>query len=155
MKVNQPPTTPNRGIPSVRGMGQLLAGVSVLIVDDEEDARDVIAELLADAGARVRMASSVDEALGSLDSADLSRPDVIVSDIGMPQKDGYAFINELRTDVRHSALKMPVVAFTAYDRGSERRRALRSGFTSYVSKTDPGELAGVVASAIDGVLKPS
>lgn len=131
---------------------QVLAGVRVLVVDDEKDARDVIAEVLGDAGARVQTASSVDEALGSVDA---SRPDAIVSDIGMPKRDGYAFIHELRTSARHDAQGLPVIAFTAFDRGVDRTRALLSGFTSHVSKTDSTDLATAVANALGRNVAPS
>jgi CheY-like chemotaxis protein len=140
-----PPFGSPLGIPGVKIGPRVLAGVSVLVVDDEADARDVIAEILGDAGARVRTASSVVEALAAVD---VSRPDAIVSDIGMPFRDGYDFIHELRTSARYRAQGVPVIAITAFDRGGDRKRALTSGFTSYVSKTDSTDLTSVVANAL-------
>lgn len=133
------------GRPVLGAAEPVLTGLRVLVVDDEADARDVIAELLGDAGARVQTASSVDEALRSVDA---SRPDAIVSDIGMPKRDGYSFIHELRTSALHRAQAVPVIAFTAFDGAIDRTLALRSGFTSHVSKTDSTDLATAVASAI-------
>ena len=123
----------------------MLTGVSVLVVDDEADSRDVIAEILEDAGASVQTASSVDEALGWLDVA---TPNAIVSDIRMPLRDGYALIHELRTEPRHHAQDVPVIAITAFDRNTDRRRALTSGFASHVSKTDAADLATIVRDAL-------
>jgi CheY-like chemotaxis protein len=140
-----PPIGSPLGIPGVNPGPRVLAGVNVLVVDDEADARDVIAEILGEAGARVRTASSVIEALAAVDG---SRPDAIVSDIGMPFRDGYDFIYELRTSARHRAQGVPVIAITAFDRGAERKRALTSGFTSYVSKSDSTDLVTVVANAL-------
>ena len=120
----------------------VLAGLKVLVVDDEPDARAVIRRVLAGSGAVVAVASSVGEALDLLDR---DRPDVIVSDIGMPDVDGYDLIRQIRAT--HSGRDLPAAALTAFARAEDRKKALLAGFQSHVTKpVDPAELTAVVAS---------
>ena len=121
-----------------------LRELRVLVLDDEEDAREVVSRLLKDAGAVVTAAASVPEALERL--AGGFAPDVIVSDIGLPERDGYDFIRE----VRHMAPPLnavPAAALTALARLEDRKRALLAGFQTHLAKpVDPAELVATVAS---------
>lgn len=121
-----------------------LKGVSVLIVDDEPETRDLLVEVLSRCGAEVRASSSAHDALEALQSW---KADVLVSDIGMPGEDGYELIRKVRQmDPDHGGC-IPAVALTAYARGEDRMRALSAGFQMHVSKpVEPVELAAVVAS---------
>jgi CheY-like chemotaxis protein len=100
----------------------------VLAVDDEEDARDVIASTLLARGATVRVVDSVAAAFAAL-RADL--PDVIVTDISMAAVDGYGLVERLRASNDERWARIPVVALTAAASVQDRARALSSGFTSY------------------------
>ena len=120
-----------------------LTGVKVLVIDDERDARELVGQVLAEAHAEVMMAASAVEARQLLET---HRPDVIVSDIGMPGEDGYQFICALRKLPHAQGGMIPAIALTAYARSEDRVRAMRSGFQVHVSKpVEPPELAAAVA----------
>ena len=119
-----------------------LAGVSVLVVDDELDARQLLRRVLVDSHADVALAASAAEALELVERL---RPDVIVSDIGMPETDGYDLIRRVRAV--YTARQVPAVALTAFARTEDRKRALLAGFQTHVVKpVDPAELTAAVAS---------
>jgi CheY-like chemotaxis protein len=119
---------------------KLLLGVDVLVVDDEVDARELVAAVLARCGAQVRTASSVEDALRQLTER---RPDVLLSDIGLPNEDGFALIRR----VREIDPQIPAGALTAYATSEDHRRALAAGFHAHVSKpVEPAALALLVAS---------
>jgi CheY-like chemotaxis protein len=119
--------------------GPDLSGVAVLVVDDEGDARDLVASILRHHGATVRTAASGDAALTSLDA---STPQVLVVDIAMPGEDGYSLLER----VRRMYATLPAVALTAYARPDDRRRALDAGFELHLAKPiEPEELLGAVA----------
>jgi signal transduction histidine kinase/ActR/RegA family two-component response regulator len=121
-----------------------LDGLRVLVVDDEPDFRDLLVTLLEERGAAVHAAASAAEALRTLPSL---RPDVLLSDIAMPDVDGYELIRRLRALPAESGGRVPAVALTAYARAEDRRRVLLSGFNMYLAKpVDPEELVAVVAS---------
>ncbi|MDQ3369674.1 MAG: ATP-binding protein [Myxococcota bacterium] len=121
-----------------------LVGLHVLVVDDEIDARDMVQMLLEQCGAVVRAAGSAAEAFQMFRE---QRPDVLVSDIGMPDEDGYALIARLRALTPVDGRNVPAVALTAYARTQDRTRALLAGFTNHVAKpVEPAELLAVVAS---------
>lgn len=121
-----------------------LAGVTVLAVDDEADARHLIKRVLEDCGARVLVAASGEEALELLKQ---TRPNMIISDIGMPGEDGYAFIHKVRALSDTEGGNIPAAALTAFARSEDRTRALRAGFQTHVAKpVEPAELTAVVAS---------
>jgi signal transduction histidine kinase/CheY-like chemotaxis protein len=129
-----------------------LAGVRVLVVDDEEDARDAMVVLLGQAGARVQSVASAAEALESL--ADY-RPDVLLSDIAMPGEDGYALIRRIRALPAELGGRVPAAALTAYATLEDRARALRAGFDEHIPKpVEPARLIGAVA-ILAGELRPS
>jgi len=121
-----------------------LVGMRALFVDDEADAREIITMILAECGADVRTASSATEALTACDEW---RPDVLISDIGMPGEDGYTLIKKLRErEVLHGG-HIPAIALTAYARREDRLRALSVGYEHHIPKPiEPDELLAVVAS---------
>jgi PAS domain S-box-containing protein len=123
----------------------MLEGLRVLVVDDDEDALPLISALLRQHGARVSTAGSAGAALAALEHGGF---DVIVSDIGMPGKDGYDFIRELRArESARAARRTPAVALTAYARAEDRARALAEGYQAHVPKpAEPEELVAAVAA---------
>jgi signal transduction histidine kinase/ActR/RegA family two-component response regulator len=125
---------------------KILSGVRVLVVDDEEDARELLDAILSQAGAVVQTAGSVDEALELLRR---EVPDALVSDLGMPVKSGYALIHQLRALPREQGGRIPAVALTAFARSEDRTRALTAGFTTHIPKpVEPTELVVVLANAL-------
>jgi signal transduction histidine kinase/CheY-like chemotaxis protein len=110
-----------------------LSGLKVLVVDDEADARDLISIILTQSGAEVKAVATAAEALHELMEW---RPDVLVSDIGLPDEDGYTLIRRVRAvEAKAGALrKVPAVALTAYARGQERLQALAAGYQAHISK---------------------
>jgi CheY-like chemotaxis protein len=137
------PTTPT--VETALGQVDLpLAGISVLVIDDEPDARDMAAFALGHAGAQALSAGGAVEGLEILHR---SRPDVVVCDIGMPVNDGYDFVRWVRGLPEEEGGKTPVVAFTAFSRPVDRQRAVAEGFHLHLSKpAAPGELIDVVAA---------
>ena len=122
-----------------------LTGVSVLAVDDEEDALGLLRVVLETAGARVTTASS---ALAALDLIVTLNPDVLVADIGMPEIDGFELINRVRA-LPDGAGNVPAAALTAFARSEDRTKALQSGFEMHLAKpVDPGELVASVATLV-------
>jgi CheY-like chemotaxis protein len=121
-----------------------LHGVRVLMVDDEVDARILLQRLLEDHGAKVSAAASAEEAFNLLL---IERFDVLVSDIGMPGEDGYAFMRRVRGLGPGSGGDIAAVALTAYARAEDRVRAIRAGFQMHIAKpVEPVELLTMVAS---------
>jgi signal transduction histidine kinase/ActR/RegA family two-component response regulator len=110
-----------------------LSGLRVLVVDDEVDARDLISIILTQSGAEVKAVATAADALHELMEW---RPDVLVSDIGLPGEDGYTLIRRVRAvEAKVGALrKVPAVALTAYARGQERLQALAAGYQAHISK---------------------
>ena len=124
-----------------------LAGLCILVVDDEADARELVKVILEQSGAQVLTAASVAEALSLLTSAHRLHPDAIVSDIGMPEENGYALIRQVRTLSAAQGGHLPAVALTAFGRASDRIAALSAGFQMHVSKpVEAAELVMVIAS---------
>ena len=120
-----------------------LTGIRVLVVDDDADARYLVRRMLSDCDADVVVASSAVEALNVLATGPL--PDVVVSDIGMPEMDGYEFIRRVRT--QPGVERLPAVALTAFARPEDRHRALTSGYQSHIAKpVEPSELIAAVAT---------
>lgn len=130
-----------------------LHGVRVLVVDDDDDSREMLEQLLVGAGANLRGANSAKNALLALDE---EVPDILVSDIGMPEEDGLSLMRRIRLRAPTAGGMVPAVALTAYARGEDRALALRAGFNSHVSKPiDPGEIIAVIASACGHFLRGS
>jgi signal transduction histidine kinase/CheY-like chemotaxis protein len=121
-----------------------LAGLTVLVVDDEPDARELVACVLAEANATVFAASSAEEGFALLRSR---RPDVIVCDIGMPERDGYEFIRDVRGLPSADGGRTPAIALTAFARSEDRTRAMLAGYQVHVSKPiEPEELVATIKS---------
>lgn len=121
-----------------------LTGVRVLVVDDEADACELLQTILNQYGAKVRVAGSMREALEVFRQW---RPDVLVSDIGMPGEDGYELIRQIRALPSSEGGGVPAAALTAYARSEDRLKALISGFQMHIAKpVEPAELVTVVAS---------
>jgi CheY-like chemotaxis protein len=121
-----------------------LSGVRALVVDDDSDTRDLLAEVLRSRGVQVTAASSADEGLAALD---LEIPDVLLSDIAMPDHDGFDLIRRVRERPADRGGRVPAVAITAYARPEDTERSLASGFQMHLSKpVDMDELLATVAS---------
>lgn len=118
-----------------------LRGIKVLVVEDDPDSRELLGELLQCEGAEVRLAPDA-----SLGMAVLRQfvPDVLVSDIGLPGEDGYAFMQRCRHSADAKLSRIPAVALTAYTQPADRQRAIASGFNEFFSK--PVDLTGLVAA---------
>jgi PAS domain S-box-containing protein len=129
-----------------------LDSLRVLIVDDESDARVLLREMLAPCGAEVIACASAAEALTEIER---QKPDIIVSDIGMPDEDGYMLIRKVRALTPEAGGKIPAIALTAYARSEDRIRALVAGYQVHVPKpVDLTELAIAVASLAGRTGKP-
>jgi PAS domain S-box-containing protein len=121
-----------------------LEGVRVLLVEDERDTRELLKTILEGCGAAVTEATSAVEALAALEH---TRPDVLVSDIGMPGENGYELIKKVRALPAERGGRVPAVALTAYAGAKDRRRALLAGFHTHLAKpVEPDELLAVLAS---------
>jgi CheY-like chemotaxis protein/nitrogen-specific signal transduction histidine kinase len=121
-----------------------LNGLRVLVVDDEADVRQFVSTVLEERGAEVTAVGSVDEALTALEQL---KPDVLVSDIGMPGEDGYALIRKVRELEANLGGRIPAVALTGYARVEDHREALLAGFQLHVAKpVRSAQLIAVVAS---------
>jgi PAS domain S-box-containing protein len=129
------------------GTEVLLHGLSILVVEDDGDSRDLVAEVLRSRGALVSAAESAGEALAMLRAA---KPDLIVSDIGLPGMDGYEFIERVRSLNAAEGGAVPAIALTAFARAEDRTRALLAGYQAHVAKpVEPAELLAHVASFTD------
>ncbi|HEX5081142.1 MAG TPA: PAS domain S-box protein, partial [Blastocatellia bacterium] len=134
---------------TVKSSGEL-AGVRVLVVDDQDDARELLKLALTQYGADVVAAGSAAEAYDLITAVPpQERPDVMVADIGMPGEDGYSLIRRARAWEQERGAYIPAVALTAYGRPEDRMRALKAGFQMHVAKpVDPAELAIVITSLV-------
>jgi CheY-like chemotaxis protein len=121
-----------------------LQGIRAIVVDDEPDSREYIITLLEQCGAQVIAVASASEAIEAVSQM---KADVLISDIGMPEEDGYSLIRKVRALSTEQGGKIPAVALTAYARAEDRTRAIASGFQMHIPKpVEPAELATVVAS---------
>jgi signal transduction histidine kinase len=125
-----------------------LKGTRVLVVEDEENARETLRQILEHCAAEVRTVTSAAEAMEELERW---RPDVLLSDIGLPGEDGYSLIQRVRRLTPERGGKIPAAALTAFARSEDRRRALLAGFQMHLAKpVDIQELAAVVATLARG-----
>jgi PAS domain S-box-containing protein len=123
-----------------------LEGVRVLVVDDEADARQLLALVLGECEAVVETAASVSEALEAIRRLS---PDLLISDIGMPDEDGYELVRRLRADEDPRLKELPAVALTAYASENDRARALEAGFQIHLAKpVDPATLISAVEQLV-------
>jgi PAS domain S-box-containing protein len=143
----EPASDIGRSHPVIRDAAELdcppeLAGLRVLVVDDEPDTRELLAAVLAACGAQVIEAATAAEAFAQVERADL-----LVTDIGMPAEDGYSLLARIRALPPERGGAIPAAALTAYARAEDRVRALRAGFQMHVPKpVEPAELITVVAN---------
>jgi len=120
-----------------------LAGIQVLVVDDEVDSREFVAVVLEQYGAEVIATASANQAIAALVEL---QPDVLISDIGMPEIDGYMLIRQVRTSAQAN---IPAIALTAYAGESDRQLALEAGYTMHLSKpVEPTALVAIIAQLI-------
>jgi PAS domain S-box-containing protein len=120
----------------------VLDGRDVLVVEDHDDARELIARVLEGAGARVLAASTT---LQAVECAAAEQPDLLVADLGLPGEDGYVLLNKMRALYPG----LPAIALTAYARASDRERTLSAGFNRHVIKpVDPVELVQIIAGLL-------
>jgi CheY-like chemotaxis protein len=123
-----------------------LHGVQVLVVEDDPDSLDMLSFLLTEGGASVRTATSTAEALILLRWI---QPHVLLSDLAMPDEDGYSLIRTIRKGERPDGPRLPAVALTAYVRVQDRARAVEAGFDMFVEKpVNPDELLAVVSGLV-------
>jgi len=126
--------------------GATLAGVRILVVDDEEDAREAMVVLLRQAGATVESAGSATDAMESLRAR---RPDLLLSDIAMPGEDGYSLIRQVRALPDDGGGNVPAAALTAYATLDDRRKALQAGYNDHIPKpVDPTRLIATVSALV-------
>jgi CheY-like chemotaxis protein len=120
-----------------------LHGIRVLGLDDEANVRDFLSTLLAGRGAEVCEVETVEEALGAVAARP---PDVIVTDIAMPDQDGYALVTRVRAAERGGASRVPIIALTALAGPEHAERALAAGFDLYLTKpVEPTEVLSAIA----------
>jgi PAS domain S-box-containing protein len=138
------PAPPSIAPASIAALAPRLDGLTVLVVDDEEDARTIVERVLEDKGAKVLAAASAMQALELLAA---SLPDVIVSDIGIPDVDGFTLLRRIRSLPPHQGGRTPAIALTAYARAEDAQRAFAAGFQLHAPKPiEPLQLATLVAN---------
>ena len=124
----------------------LLKGMRILVVDDEEDSRDLVSAILKRCGGKVKSCKSASEALKTFRAW---KPDILVSDIGMPVEDGYSLSQKLRTQKLKLAREIPAIALTAYATEDDRARVLSAGFQVHIAKPiEPEILVKSIAGAL-------
>ncbi|WNZ27146.1 PAS domain S-box protein [Leptolyngbya sp. NK1-12] len=131
---------------SASRMGQPLQGVRVLVVDDEADARELVAFLLERVGAVVTSVASAMEALQLIPQL---QPDILLSDIGMPEMNGYSLLQELRSQAGNNR-QIPAIALTAYAGEINQQQALKAGFQRHLAKpVEPDELVQAIVAVLE------
>src|SRR4030095_6480106 len=121
-----------------------LTGITVLAVDDDADALGLLCDILEAAGATVLTVNSAEGALERLQS---DRPNVLVTDLGMPGTDGFDLIRQVRSLTNPALRSIPAAALTAYARAGDRAKSMRSGFEMHLAKPiDPAELVAAVSA---------
>ncbi|MBN4005730.1 hybrid sensor histidine kinase/response regulator [Nostoc sp. LPT] len=143
-----PRLTDEQNYPALLATNSLpLNGIRVLVVDDDTDSRDFVAFVLEQDGAFVMAVSSADEALQTLAEV---KPDVLVSDISMPDMDGYMLIHEVRTRTPEQGGQIPAIALTAFARNDDYEKALKAGFQMHLSKPlNPEKLIAATVKLIE------
>jgi len=128
------------------GQNLSLQGVKAIVVDDEIDAQTLLKLILEDSGAQVKSTNNVRQALQMIKTF---RPDVIITDIGMPEQDGYSFLRTLRQDTDPTVRNIPAIALTAYARQEDQDRAFSVGFQKHISKPfEPAEVMDAVCTLL-------
>jgi PAS domain S-box-containing protein len=138
------PTARNNDAKILEDSSQELLGLCILLVEDEADSRDLLNVVLTSSGAKVETANSAAEALKKIKR---EKFDIVVSDIGMPEEDGFSLIGKVRNLPEEQNGNVPAIALTAYARAEDRIRALRCGFQLHIAKpVEPIELIAAVAN---------
>jgi len=151
LTIAESPAAPGDSSQAIAGSFDLppsarLDGLRILVVDDDRDAIDLASAILADAGAYVKSAASAREAFATVLAW---RPDVLVSDIEMPEEDGYMLIRKIRALHKQDGSELPAIALTAYGRPQDRVLALTAGYNMHVRKpVDPAELTTIIAGLV-------
>jgi two-component system, chemotaxis family, CheB/CheR fusion protein len=141
--INVVPVVP---LPVVQRQVTSLAGLSVLVVDDDLDILDLMRHILENVGAAVAVVNSAQGAIAALTSSP-GNYDVLLADIGMPEEDGFALIHQVRALDQELGGKIPAAAITAYANDQERQLAINAGFQRHLAKpVDPNQLIGLVAN---------
>jgi len=144
----QAPGASSRGLETLDPYpsASLLLGVNVLVVDDEPDGRELVGRILSECGAAITLAASAQEAIDLLERFS---SDVLVSDIGMPDVDGYELLRRVRVLGSQQSRPIAAAALTALARPEDRTRALLSGYQTHIGKpVDPTELIAAVATLV-------
>ncbi|MGH7899385.1 MAG: hybrid sensor histidine kinase/response regulator [Candidatus Binatia bacterium] len=140
--------TPRRPPERASRPSRALSGVKILLVDDEPEARDAAEAVLADAGAEVTTVGSAREAVARFEA---KRPDVVVTDLAMPEEDGYALLRSIRNLERDAVGRIPVIALTALAGADDRARVIAAGFDAHLSKPlEPKDLVAWVGITLRG-----
>ncbi len=128
-----------------------LSGVWVLAVDDEADAREMVSFMLQINGAKVTSARSAVEALEILRNSDNGLPDILLSDISMPNESGYALLEKIRALPQENGGQIPAIALTAFNRPEDRQAALDAGFHKHLGKpVEPDNLILAIIETAGG-----
>jgi CheY-like chemotaxis protein len=136
--------------PVVAAESAELAGLRLLVVDDEPDTCEMVKLVLEQCGAEVHAAASASQALSAMDAW---RPHILLSDIGMPGQDGYELIKQIRARPAEDGGDVPAIALTAFARIEDRVKALAAGYHMHVPKpVEPDELVSIVANLV-GMLR--
>ncbi len=139
-------TEPEDGQPAriETGDGRPLAGLRLLVVEDEDTGREMLVALLEQYGAEVVAAASAEEALAALERI---VPDVLLSDIGMPGQSGYDLLRRVRSLSVDRGSRVPAIAFTAYSSDQDRLTSLDAGFQAHLAKpADPARLVAMITA---------
>jgi CheY-like chemotaxis protein len=140
----EPPSSGNR-------VTRALEGLRILLVEDDDDARELVSIIFANAGAVVQCAASASDGFRVVYE---SQPQVLVSDIGMPDEDGYSLMRRVRALECSQGGDIPAIALSAFTRPEDRMLALRAGFTMHIAKpVHPTDLVSAVAS-LAALMKP-
>lgn len=143
---NSAPVAPQFGNTVITDNLPMLANLHILVVDDDEDVRYLLTVALENYGAKVTVVASARAALEALQQV---QPDVLLSDIGMPNEDGYTLIRKIRAMPPAHGGKIPAIAMTAYARSEDCTHALSFGFHKHIAKpVDPAKLASAIASLV-------
>jgi CheY-like chemotaxis protein len=147
MPVQLPLLRPDAQRPGGVGVAAPLAGVRLLVVEDDPDSCQMIAAALREAGAEVTAVTAASDAVRAL--ANRGRFDALVTDLGLPETDGYALLRSVRREEGDADGHLPAIAVTGFATPEDRDRALASGFQAHLAKPiDPGDLVDAVAKAV-------
>lgn len=123
-----------------------LKNIEILLVDNDDDTRIALGEILSVLGAKVKLASTVQEALKEIQ---IKAPDILMSDISMPDEDGYVLIQKIRSMEQQTGTFLPAIAITAYAGTENRLKTIEAGFQEHISKpVDIDQIAGIIRNVL-------